>query len=237
MVLGSGVQSPEELEEIFREVCNQPVDPDGMLYLPETVTVAPIRENDEYGGNRVTLEGRMGNARLYLQIDVGIGDAVVPQAEWLEYPTLLEMPHPKLRAYRPETVIAEKLHAMVILDLVNSRMKDFYDILVLSRFRRFEGDFLANAIQDTFTRRQTAIPQDTPIALKKDFGQHPDKQVQWRAFLNKNRLTPPAEDLETVIEELALFLLPVLETVRNNKTSPGVWVPGGPWQLRDIEEE
>ncbi len=228
--LGSGTLSPEELERIFRNICDQPAEPDGIQYLPQTVTVTPIRDEDEYGGNRITLQSRLGNARLHLRIDVGIGDAVIPPPEWIEYPTLLDMPGPRLLVYRPETSIAEKLHTMVVRNLANSRMKDFYDILTLSRAQQYNSTPLVAAVRNTFIHRQTPLPENTPTALSREFGNHPEKQKQWQAFLSKNRLEEPAKDLEIVIEELAAFLLPVLAAARDDKTTIQSWPPGGPWQ-------
>jgi hypothetical protein len=106
---------------------------------------------DDYGGQRVTLQGKLGNARLHVQVDVGIGDAVTPEPEWLEYPGLLDLPSARIRAYRPETAIAEKLHAMVVLGEANSRMRDFFDIHSLSRQMSFEGELLARAVHATLS--------------------------------------------------------------------------------------
>ena len=132
----------ESLAQILRDVCTLQVTPDGLEYLISSVDVSPIREADAYGGLRGTVQARLGNARLRVQIDVGIGDAVVPSPEWLEYPSLLGFPPPRLRVYRPETAIAEKLHAMVELGKDNSRMRDFFDIYALAAQRAFSGDAL-----------------------------------------------------------------------------------------------
>jgi hypothetical protein len=114
-LLGFGEVSQASLARIFTDVCNVDVDPDGLQYLPSSIRIAPIRQEDACGGLRATIQARLGNARLHVQVDVGIGDAVVPEPEWLEYPSLLEFPRARLKAYRPETAIAEKLHAMVML--------------------------------------------------------------------------------------------------------------------------
>lgn len=166
-----------------------------------SVTVARIREEDAYGGRRVMLSGRLGSARLRVQIDIGIGDAVFPDPEWIEYPSLLDLPRPKLKAYRPETAIAEKLHAMVTLGSKNSRMRDFFDIRALERAEAFDGERLARAITTTFDRRGARIIPKEPLALTPAFAGVDGKRDQWNAFLRKNGL--PQEDFGAVVDEIA----------------------------------
>lgn len=153
-LLGFGDLSEDSLAQ-----CAEQVAPDGLEYLAPSIRVAAIREGDAYGGLRVTIQARLGNARLPVQIDVGFGDALVPEPEWLEYPGLLDLPRPRLRAYRPETAIAEKFHAMVVLGEANSRMRDFFDIYALAKDQEF-GDDLVQAVRATFERRRTVIPSD-----------------------------------------------------------------------------
>lgn len=124
-LLGFGELSDDTLRDIFREVCTVEVEPDAVSLLPDTVEVQAIREEDAYGGRRITLQGRLGTARLRVQVDIGVGDVVNPEPQWLEYPSLLGLPRPRLRAYPREALVAEKLHAMVVLGMRNSRMKDF----------------------------------------------------------------------------------------------------------------
>ena len=191
-LLGFGDLSEASLAEIFRDVCGVQVDADGMTYLSDTVRVEPIRAEDDYGGQRVTLQARMGAARLSVQVDIGIGDVVTPAPEWLEYPSLLDLPRPRLRAYPRETVIAEKLHAMEYLGLRNSRMKDYFDIYALLREGKTDVTWLAGAIAATFARRQTALPERMPQGLSDEFAGDTAKQTQWKQFLAKNRLEAPA---------------------------------------------
>ena len=145
-LLGFGEITEESLTRIFTDVCNVDVEPDGLVF-PSSIRVAPIRPEDDYGGLRATLRARLGKARLHVQVDVGIGDAVSPDPTWLEYPTLLDFPQPRLRAYRQETVIAEKFHAMVVLGAANSRMRDFFDVYALAERQRFEGEVLVTALR------------------------------------------------------------------------------------------
>jgi predicted nucleotidyltransferase component of viral defense system len=218
-LLGFGDLSEESLTSIFRDLCVADVEPDGLRYLAKSIRVVPIRVEDAYGGLRVTIEARLGNARLLVQVDVGVGDAVVPEPDWLEYPVLLDLPRPRLRAYRPETAIAEKLHAMVVLGEANSRMRDFFDIFALAKHQEF-GDDLVQAVRATFDRRRTAIPAELPLALTPRFSALPTKREQWQGFLRKNRLASVPTDLSEVIAFLAGFLEPVIRAARQVRTGP-----------------
>jgi predicted nucleotidyltransferase component of viral defense system len=233
-LLGLGELPDETLVEIFREVCSAGVEPDGVEFLPDSVTVAVIREADPYGGRRVIIAGRLGSARLRVQVDVGIGDAVTPAAEWLDYPSLLDFPRPRLRAYRRETSIAEKLQTMVALGSKNSRMRDFFDVFALAEREAFDGRQLTASVRSTFKRRRTAIPETLPLALTADFAAIPEKQAQWAGFLRKNRLTNAPRELAPVIERLAGFLGPILEAVRGRQDPPARWPAGGPWQATEL---
>ena len=140
-LLGFGEISSQKLEQVFREIAIIPCDPgDGVTFLPETVAAAAIREADQYGGQRVRVEGRLGTVKLSLQFDVGVGDAVYPPPEWLEYPSLLDVPRPMLRTYQSETSIAEKLHATVTLGESNTRMKDYFDVATLAAASRISTE-------------------------------------------------------------------------------------------------
>lgn len=229
-LLGFGDMSEQSLAAIFAEVCGVRVEPDGVEFLPSSVRVAPIREDDLYGGMRATLQGRLGTARLYVQVDVGVGDAVYPEPEWLDYPSLLDLPRPKLKAYRPETTIAEKLHAMVVLGEVNSRLRDFFDILALARHHRFDGDVLAQAVRATFERRRTPVPASLPVALTSRFAAIPGKQAQWEAFLRKNGLSSVPGQLAEATAQIAAFMEPVIAAARDGRPLDVVWPPGGPWE-------
>lgn len=142
-LLGFGVPDVRRMEQVFRDLCTLPVEDDGLTFLPETVHARPIREQQEYGGIRVLLQALLGTARLRVQADVGFGDVVTPSAQETDFPTLLDLPQPHLRVYPRETVVAEKFEAMVRLGMTNTRMKDFYDLLILSREFAFDGPTLA----------------------------------------------------------------------------------------------
>jgi predicted nucleotidyltransferase component of viral defense system len=191
-LLGFGDLADDRLARIFQELCGLEVEPDAMIYLADTVTVRPIREEDDYGGRRVTLQSRLGSARLRVQVDVGIGDVVTPAAAWLDYPSLLDLPHPRLRVYSRSSVIAEKLHAIATLGARNSRMKDYFDLHVLREEGAVTASELKGAIQATFERRRTELPAGVPIGLSDELAQTQEKQAQWKAFLDTNRLDAPS---------------------------------------------
>ena len=175
------------------------------------------------------MEARLGDVRVPLQIDVGLGDVIVPASEELEYPTLLKFPAPKLHAYSKESVVAEKFEAMVKLGMANSRMKDFYDLWVLARRFEFESGILAAAIQATFETRRTTLPKSSPLALQADFYELPSKQTQWRAFLRKSGLKADSS-LKEIIEVVREFVMPVVDGILKGNSEKNVWQPGGPWK-------
>ncbi len=228
-LLGLGDLSEAEIRRIFGELCTIAVEPDGLEFDAATIAVTDIRPEDAYGGKRVSLRCHLGPARLRVQVDVGIGDAVVPEPAWLEYPSLLDLPRPRLRAYRPETAIAEKVHAMVVFGTRNSRTRDFFDILVLSQRERFDGTRLGDAIRATFARRLTPIPAEIPVALTSAFADVEGKRMQWKGFLRRNRLSQAPEDFGTAVAALADFLAPVLAALYLGRAYPFHWQPGGPW--------
>lgn len=204
-LLGYGSSVPEEVAEIFCEVAGIKC-PDGVEFDVEGIRVEQIREEQDYGGLRLRTTATLSDARIPVIVDIGFGDAVVPGLRDIEYPALLDFPAPKIRAYAPETVVAEKFQAMVVLGRVNSRMKDFYDVWMLSRTFDFNRDSLAQAIASTFRRRGTEIPVQLPDALTQNFSLEPTKVNQWRSFTEDLAVTTP--DLSTVVEDLAGFLMP-----------------------------
>lgn len=235
-LLGSGDNSVEQCEQLFRALCALPVEADGLIWLPESVEVRQMREDEEYEGLRVQLEARLGNARIPVQVDIGFGDAVTPAALEVEFPTLLNFPAPRLRAYPRETVVAEKLWILVQLGMANSRLKDFYDLWVLGHRFSFEGAMLAQAIQATFARRRTPLPGETPLALTATFAENQGKQVQWQAFLRKGKLEVEASGLGAVVNFLQGFLLPPMQALTSHQPFLLIWPAGGPWEEKTTEE-
>jgi hypothetical protein len=203
--LGFGSPDPEAMLITFGEICAVPVE-DGIEFDLAALRVDQIREELEYGGLRLRPTATIGGARATVVVDVGFGDAIEPGLEEVELPVLLDFPAPRLRAYARETVIAEKFQAMVMLGRANSRMKDYYDIWILSRDHKFADDRLARAIAATFARRRTEIPVEPPDALSVAFAADPLKLRQWDAFAVDITIQP--DSLARVIEDLAAFLMP-----------------------------
>src|SRR5208282_4310101 len=131
-LLGQGDSEPEILRATFREILAIECD-DGIVFDLDGLVVEPIRQETEYGGLRVETTAHIAGARVKIQIDLGFGDAITPDASEIDYPALLDQPAPRIRAYPKETVVAEKLQAIVILGATNGRMKDFYDLWMMSR--------------------------------------------------------------------------------------------------------
>jgi len=233
--LGYGSNSDKRLIRIFRTVCNVEVKDDGLRYDPDTIKVAPIREEQEYHGQRVMLTAFLGKARIPLQVDIGFGDVVTPGPKTITYPTLLDFPAPRIRSCPHETVIAEKLQTVVARGIANSRMKDFFDLYVLSRDFAFEGETLTKALEATFRRRRTEIPQDTPLTLTEEFGHDEVKSVQWMAFVRKSGIKQDESQLVEVLFQLRQFLVPLLTAASGQDAIPRYWSPGGPWAFEESD--
>ena len=199
-----------ELAAIFREVATLEVTPDGLNFDADSVQSDEIREDNAYGGIRVKMLASLGTARIPVQIDIGLGDAVHPEPQWTDFATLLDFPAPRIRPYPVYSVVAEKFHAMAELGIQNTRMKDYFDILYLQRHFEFAGADLQEAMRKTFQRRRPALSPDLPDALGKPFWESTLKQTQWTAFLRKNNLRVEA-DLEKVCSEIATFILPAIQ--------------------------
>lgn len=229
-LLGRTSNAAESLIYMFQTVARQEAPNDGLAFDPASVLVEPIAEDAEYQGMRVRLTGRLANARIAIQIDIGFSDTPVPQPERVELPGLLDFPATSMMGYRLETSIAEKLHTMVARDVLNSRMKDFADIWYLAQHFDFDGQTLCDAIAGTFQRRDTTIPV-SPVALSAEFAQRQDKQVQWKAFTHRAVTTGIPADFAKIIEDIASFLDPILGHLVGGGPRPQTWYGGGPWQF------
>ncbi|MDZ7842410.1 MAG: nucleotidyl transferase AbiEii/AbiGii toxin family protein [Gammaproteobacteria bacterium] len=204
-LLGFGDPSPNAMIVAFREILAADV-PDGVEFDLEALRVHQIREELQYGGLRLRTTASISGARITVTVDVAFGDALEPGAEVIDYPSMLDLPTPRLRAYARETVIAEKFQAMVALGRANSRMKDFYDVWLLSQSFSFDDDRLARAIAATFARRETSIPAELPDAFTSAFADDEQKQRQWSAFLENVALDPGS--LAEVTATVAEFIMP-----------------------------
>jgi predicted nucleotidyltransferase component of viral defense system len=222
-LLGLGHPAPERLTKIFKELCRLEVETDGVDFDPRSVMCEDIRAQDEYAGVRVKLRATVGKAVVPLQVDVGFGDALPVAPEEITFPVMLGMAAPKLRAYSRETVVAEKLEAIVKLGMLNSRFKDYFDLHYLAQKFPFQGDLLAKSIAATFARRGTALPTGLPAGLTPMFGNDPAKIRGWQAFWLKTGLKAPVPTLESIIQSLAEFLQPPLDAVAKRKTLTATW--------------
>ncbi len=225
-LLGYTSNEVEALVKVIREICELHVEDDGIIFDPKSIRGERIKEDADYEGVRLRFQGRLGNTRLHLQIDVGFADVVFPAPSILKYPVLLSMAAPELQGYPPETVVAEKFQAMVFLGEINSRMKDFYDLWIVANRFPFKGSSLQKAIMQTFANRKTPIAVDIPA-----FTQHfaSEKQNQWNAFLSRNVLEDAPANLAEATHLLHDFMMPVMDACEKNTTFSKTWKPGGPW--------
>ena len=212
--LARGDNAPERFAHIFREL-----------------EAGRISEDADYEGVRVTLVAHLDRAKIPIQIDIGFGDIVTPAPSEIGYPTLLEFPGPRLLAYPKETVVAEKLQALVKLGIANTRMKDFYDLEILSRTFAFEGKTLSKAIQSTFQKRGTDLPMEgLPVAFTSEFYDDLNKKHQWTAFCAKYKSYVEKTEFKAVMEGIRTFLALPVRTVREGHSFTKTWEPGGPWR-------
>ncbi|MEW5741837.1 MAG: nucleotidyl transferase AbiEii/AbiGii toxin family protein [Myxococcota bacterium] len=227
-LLGFGDPGVDHVREVFAEVLALDVADDGVRFDLESLAVGLIREEQEYGGVRVEFIARVANAQVRLQVDVGFGDAITAEASVVEFPPLLDFQAPRLRAYPRETVVAEKLEAIVQFGMANSRMKDFYDVAVLARDFDFDGALLTRAISATFERRKTPLPTTTPVALTAAFAEDQTKKTQWSGFVRKAGVHDAGTLAETIAAVRAFVEAP-LAAAANGPPAPGRWRAGGAW--------
>lgn len=228
-LLGHMPDEVEAVASVMRDVCLQQVEDDGMMFDAESVTAEAITPGREYSGVRARFHGELANASVPMQVDVGFGDVVVPGDQQIEFPSMLGFPAAVLRGYTRESVIAEKLEAMVQRGRITSRMSDFYDIWLLSQQYEFDGGVLSAAISRTFSERRTEIVA-SPVTLTDEFARSELKRAQWRAFCTKGRVEHAPSEFPEVVARVVEFLGPVLEAILTNGRFEGVWLPPGPWR-------
>ena len=221
-----GDPSPEHLIAAFREICSILCPGDGISFADDSFSATSIRKQGGYPGVRVAFRAEIGGAKVPMQVDVGFGDSIHPMADVGDYPALLGGCPPRIRIYPRYSVVAEKYQVMVSLDMANSRLKDFYDIWLLSERFDFDLELLKTAIAKTFARRNTALPCGIPNALTSRFSESPAKQSQWVAFLKNAGLAENGLTLQRVIERIGQFLLPVIEP---QVPCEATWIAGVGW--------
>jgi hypothetical protein len=230
--LAKGDNSPERFIRIFQEISALEVQDDGLRFDSKTVQAQRIKENEDYEGIRLTLTAFLDKAQIPIQIDIGFGDAISPGPIESEYPTLLKLPAPRLLTYPRETVVSEKLEAIVKLGIANSRMKDFHDLHSLSKTFEFDGKALINAVRATFERRGTAFPEGgSPLAFTPEFYEDENKIKQWKAFCNKNKPRVQEIEFKALMARLASFLIPVIKSAKGGPEPNSRWTPDHLWQI------
>jgi hypothetical protein len=209
---------------IVKEICAGSVEPDdGLVFDAATVKAERIAEAAEYEGVRIRFRATLDAARIQMQLDVGFGDIVVPAAVPTIYPTILDLPAPHLLAYSRETAIAEKFEAMVKLGKLNSRMKDFFDIWLLSRAFDFDGPRLCEAIEKTFKRRGTPLPDGEPVAFAREFSSDSQKRTQWAGFIRRMKLRD-VPSLPEIVARLGEFLMAPMRAASEGEHFDLAWI-------------
>jgi predicted nucleotidyltransferase component of viral defense system len=229
-LLSFGDDSAERLRDVFGDVCSKDVPDDGMVFDERTIDVREIREGQSYGGKRVVIAARLGAMRLKVQADIGFGDAVARPQDAVTMPVMLGFPPPTLRTYPAEAVIAEKLHAMVQHGMLNSRMKDVYDVVALAARLEFDGAKLTDAIRRTFERRATRIGSELPPPATEAFAADPVMRRRWGGFLRRNRIA--SITLDEAVGSLRTFLSKPWAALAQGEPFSWRWPAGGPWSPR-----
>jgi len=227
---GYGSALHDDIASAIREICSVRVVDDGVVFNCGVLTIQPIREQDEYDGICTRFDAMLDGARLPMRIDIGFGNAILPPPIDAHYPTLLDIPHPRIRVYPREAVVAEKLHTMVVLDDRNSRYKDFYDVHALLRHFVFEGEHLVRAVVATFERRRTTISEDLPVALTPRFYTDAGRTERWRNYVDQNELPGVPSDFGVIGKRILSFFAEPWDAIAHEAEFAGTWPAGGPWQ-------
>ena len=233
--LGIFEPSPDEINRVFIQVCRQDVESDGLEFDPDSVSVEPIRGQDDFGGLRVFLTAHLGRIRIRLQFDVAVIGRITLKPGKVDFPALLSFPAPRISIYPKELTIADKFHALCKLGMLNSRIKDHYDIFQLSRHFAFEGTDLRNGLHMIFEDVKSVIPSGIPDGLSDAFGHLPEKQLLWRQFLTRIGKGSVDIDLSHVIECIRDFVLPPARAAVGNVEFDAFWPAGGPWRPQEKE--
>ena len=210
----------DALKEVFTEIASISID-DEVIYDTNSITTERIKEDADYEGVRIKLTAHMQNMRKVLQFDIGFGDVIVPKPQSMEYPTLLDMDRPVLKAYSKESIISEKFEAMLYLAEANSRMKNFYDIYNLCNNFEFDGRILYEAIVQTLHRRGTPLSK-APIIFTEEFAKDKNKQIQWKAFIHRIKVDDSIGFYE-IIQIIRLFIQPIYECILDEREFFGQW--------------
>jgi hypothetical protein len=228
-LLGPAGMSLLDVEMVIRDCMEIAAPEDGIEFDLTSIQSGEIRLEAAYQGVRASFRAFLGKSVLHFQVDVGMGDSVVPTPIMIDYPVLLDMPAPRISSYTPYSTIAEKFEAMIVLGEANSRMKDYYDIDLLTRMVEFEGPVLVRSLASTFGRRRTPLPVEIPAGLAETFATLPDKQTQWNAFLRRQGLDHASRGLPDAVSRIRGFLMPAARAALAGEAFAMRWAAGGPW--------
>jgi len=207
-LLGRNISNEaENIKQCFTKILSIICEEDGVVFDLENLEATEIVKEGNYKGTRLEFWAQLGQIKEKMQVDIGFGDIVIPAPKLMDFPTLLDLPSPRVQAYSVESVIAEKFHAMIYLGEINSRMKDFYDVYHLLRPNKFDPALLRQAIAETFEHRETELPNTTPV-FSAIFSQDENRQRLWNVFLKKSKLENIAFD--EVVQYIGKEIVPFL---------------------------
>ena len=218
------------IEKVIKDICRIKVVSDGLVFDPETVKGMRIKEDADYEGVRLKFVGFLERARIPMQMDIGFGDIVYPRPKIFDYPVILDLPKPHLKGYPLESVVSEKFEAMVKLGLLNSRMKDFYDIWLMMRQFDFNGLNLTEALKRTFEHRKTVLPQKRPLFAEEIYYDKSDRQTLWMAFLRKGDIKHAPDKLSVTAKEIEKFLIKPLDAIHKGIEYKKTWKASETWR-------
>ncbi len=218
------------IEAAMKDVCDVAVEPDGLVFDAKTVQGRRIKEDADYEGVRVKFIGFLERSHIPMQIDVAFGDIVYPKTKVIDYPVILDFPKPHLKGYPPESVISEKFEAMIKLGLLNSRMKDFYDIWLMIHQFNFDGSSLAGALKRTFEHRKTDTPKGKLLFAEEIYDESSDRQALWKMFLKKGNIKHASDRLATIAKGIEDFLIQPLNALKRGTEFGKKWKAPGPWK-------
>lgn len=226
-MLGKTSNDVDKLIKQFHDICSVAVESDGLVFDLDSFKAERITEDADYEGVRIRFICRLERAIVHMQIDIGFGDIIYPEARKAVFPTILDFPAPEIICYSLESTIAEKFEAMITLGELNSRMKDFYDIWFLARQFNFEGDMLLEAIGRTFKNRETELSEEI-ILFTEQFVQV--KETQWKAFYHKLDLEYLPDDFNEIMVTIKIFLEPLVRAIKYKSSFISKWTAPGPWK-------
>lgn len=220
----------EKIEQVIRDVCSVKTATDGLIFDAKTVRGQRIKKDADYEGVRVTFLGFLEKSKISMQIDIGFGDVITPKPSDVDYPSLLNFPAPHLKGYPFETVVAEKFEAMIKLGTLNSRMKDFYDVWLMSRQFNFEEKKLVTAIKATFKNRETPLPSGKPLFAAAIYADESVQATMWKGFLKKNPIKGTPDSFKAVVSAVEEFLNDPVVAIISGRELSNNWQAPGPWK-------